>query len=317
MVHGNDFASVVRPHFDRLVKHYARRWVVANGIVLEDNTVADGFRFNQELDMGKLDWWEKVARAFSPPDPGLIPPTPPPPTPYHPSTAVATSNCPTPATPATPRTPTTPTTPVTQSRRRRGTSLSTSTSMSTTTAAATAIPKWRRPQQTPTHHKRGPGAADMDRLVSSLEALRLFSDPASGSAGENRGQMPAAVVSLSPVPVENAIPVLGPELWAPAPRAAVPDLKPSWGILSVVVVVVAVAVALVAVVASRTINHYLIIPSPQHHRRCSVHIGLVGSTAIISPVVATETVPDESQTAATADYYPHREGGSSRSTLGG
>ncbi|GJD05483.1 hypothetical protein ColKHC_14308 [Colletotrichum higginsianum] len=140
MVHGDDFASVVRPHFDRLVKHYARRWVVANGIVLEDKSVADGFRFNQELvarcfghvdtierwlrqDMGKLDWWEKVAR--------------------------------------------------------------------------------------------GPPSG-------------LLSDPASGSVGENRGQMPAAVVSHSSVPVEDAIPVLGPELWAPMPKAAVPDLEPSW-----------------------------------------------------------------------------------------
>ncbi|GKT67453.1 hypothetical protein ColTof4_14380 [Colletotrichum tofieldiae] len=84
MVHGDDFASVVGPQFDRLVKHYAKRWVVVNGIVLEDKSVADGFRFNQGLvercfndfgaierwlqdDKGKLDWWEKVAR-----DPGLI-----------------------------------------------------------------------------------------------------------------------------------------------------------------------------------------------------------------------------------------------------
>ncbi|OBR01977.1 hypothetical protein CH63R_14549 [Colletotrichum higginsianum IMI 349063] len=257
MVHGDDFASVVRPHFDRLVKHYARRWVVANGIVLEDKSVADRFRFNQELvarcfghvdtierwlrqDMGKLDWWEKVAR-----DPGLIAPSP---TPYHPSTAVATPNRPTPATPTT---PTMPTTPVAQSRPRRGTSTS-SMSMSMSTSTATATAKWRRPPQTPTHHKRGPDAAELDRLVSSLEALRspsdpgvsqpsstptrcppgppsgLLSDPASGSVGENRGQMPAAVVSHSSVPVEDAIPVLGPELWAPMPKAAVPDLEPSW-----------------------------------------------------------------------------------------
>ncbi|TQN64869.1 hypothetical protein CSHISOI_10548 [Colletotrichum shisoi] len=254
MVYGDDFASVVRPHFDRLVKHYARRWVVANGIVLEDKSVANGFRFNQELvarcfghvdtierwlhqDIGKLDGWEKVAR-----DPGLIPP---PPTPYHPSTAVATPNRPTPATPTT---PTMPTTPVAQSRRRRGGTSTSSTSMSTATATA----KWRRPPQTPTHHKRGPDAAEMDRLVSSLEALRspsdpgvsqpsstptrcppgppsgLLSDPASGSVGENRGQMPAAVVSHLSVLVEDAIPVLGPELWAPMPKAAVPDLERSW-----------------------------------------------------------------------------------------
>lgn len=80
MVHGDDFTSVIGPHFDRLVKHFAKRWVVANGVVLEDKSVADGFRFNQELvgrcfndvgaielwlrdEMGKLDWWEKVARG--------------------------------------------------------------------------------------------------------------------------------------------------------------------------------------------------------------------------------------------------------------
>ncbi|KAK1957547.1 hypothetical protein LY78DRAFT_592136, partial [Colletotrichum sublineola] len=78
MVHGDDFASVIGPQFDRLVTHFAKRWVITNGIVLEDS--ANGFRFNQELvercfgnidsierwlrdDMGKLDWWEKVARG--------------------------------------------------------------------------------------------------------------------------------------------------------------------------------------------------------------------------------------------------------------
>ncbi|KAK1566398.1 uncharacterized protein LY79DRAFT_663755 [Colletotrichum navitas] len=94
IIHGDDFASVIGPQFDRLVKHYAKRWVVVNGIVLEDRSVANGFWFNQELvercfnsvgaierwlrdDMGKLDWWEKVARVSGletlgfPSDPGL------------------------------------------------------------------------------------------------------------------------------------------------------------------------------------------------------------------------------------------------------
>ncbi|KDN68292.1 hypothetical protein CSUB01_11211 [Colletotrichum sublineola] len=241
MVHGDDFASVIGPQFDRLVKHYAKRWVVANGIVLEDKSVADGFRFNQELvarsfndvasierwlrdDMGKLDWWEKVAR-----DPGLVPP----PTPY-PSTAVATPKRATSATPATPATSMTPTTP-TRSWRRRGT--------------ATSTGKWRRPPLTPAHHKGGPDAADMDRLVSGLEALSSpsnpgvsqtpstptrcrapgppssqLNEPASGSAGEIWDQMPAAVVS--PVLVQDPTPVLGPDLWAAAPKVADLDLEP-------------------------------------------------------------------------------------------
>ncbi|KDN71786.1 hypothetical protein CSUB01_12119 [Colletotrichum sublineola] len=255
MVHGDDFASVIGPQFDRLVTHFAKRWVITNGIVLEDS--ANGFRFNQELvercfgnidsierwlrdDMGKLDWWEKVAR-----DPALIarppPPPPPPPTPYPSSAVASPSNHPKPATPKT---------PVTQTRRR--------VSTATSTAAAG---KCRRLPQTPPpqhHHKGRPGSAEIDGLVSSFETLGspsnpglrqspltptrcppgpplgpplgLFSDPASGLARENQGQMPAAVsVSVSPVPAQDATPVLGPELWGspPTPRAVVPNLKPS------------------------------------------------------------------------------------------
>ncbi|KAK2049528.1 hypothetical protein LZ31DRAFT_538364 [Colletotrichum somersetense] len=48
-IHGDDFASVVRLQFNCLVMHFAKREVVMNGIVLEDKSVAEGFRFNQEL----------------------------------------------------------------------------------------------------------------------------------------------------------------------------------------------------------------------------------------------------------------------------
>ncbi|KAF4829518.1 hypothetical protein CGCSCA4_v014572 [Colletotrichum siamense] len=237
MTHGGDFARLIRPHFDRLVKHYAKKWVTANGpVVLKDTVVINGngteeYRFNQELvdrcfndvdaierwlrvDLGKQDWWDK--------DPGAT---------SHPSTPVAPPNHRTPTTPAT------PTTPVTQSRRRSGTASSTSTGRS------------RRPPQTPTHPKRGPSAADMDRLASSVKALTfpsdsgagqtpstptrsppgpplsgLFSAPASGLAGERRGPMPAAA---SPVPAKDGTPGLGPALWGPTPTAGVPNLEPS------------------------------------------------------------------------------------------
>ncbi|KAI8156600.1 hypothetical protein KHU50_009805 [Colletotrichum sp. SAR 10_65] len=82
ITHGGDFARLIRPHFDRLVKHYAKKWVTANGpVVLKDTVVINGnsteeYQFNQELvdrcfndvdaierwlrvDLGKQDWWDK------------------------------------------------------------------------------------------------------------------------------------------------------------------------------------------------------------------------------------------------------------------
>ncbi|KAL0929261.1 uncharacterized protein CTRU02_215802 [Colletotrichum truncatum] len=212
MVHGGGFSSVVRPQFDRLVKHYAKRWVIANGVVIKDtNEVPNRFRFNQELvdrcfkdvdsiehwlreDLGKLDWWEKVAH-----DPGLIAPSTP---------CTSTVVLPTPAT---------PTTPVIQSRRR----------------VATTPGQWKTPTQSPMRHKRTPSSVQMEALISGLETLgsdsdfsrtpliptptrchpgppsTLFSDLASGSHGED--QMPG-VACLAP---EEATPVLGLDLWAP------------------------------------------------------------------------------------------------------
>ncbi|KAI8152831.1 hypothetical protein K4K50_009086 [Colletotrichum sp. SAR 10_71] len=87
MTHGGDFARLIRPHFDRLVKHYAKKWVTANGpVVLKDTVVINGngteeYRFNQELvdrcfndvdaierwlrfDLGKQDWWDKEPAPF-------------------------------------------------------------------------------------------------------------------------------------------------------------------------------------------------------------------------------------------------------------
>ncbi|KAI8269363.1 hypothetical protein K4K58_002011 [Colletotrichum sp. SAR11_239] len=55
MTHGGDFARLIRPHFDRLVKHYAKKWVTANGpVVLKDTVVinrnsTEEYQFNQEL----------------------------------------------------------------------------------------------------------------------------------------------------------------------------------------------------------------------------------------------------------------------------
>ncbi|WDK23799.1 hypothetical protein CGRA01v4_15091 [Colletotrichum graminicola] len=74
MEHGEEFGRVVHARFCRLVRHYARRWVLANAVVVQD--APDQYRFNETLtqrwfgsaetiktwlrqELGKLDPWEK------------------------------------------------------------------------------------------------------------------------------------------------------------------------------------------------------------------------------------------------------------------
>lgn len=74
MDHGAVFASVVHPNFDKLVTHYARRWVLKNGLCKSDNSndgtlfwdpeiVRTWFETAQDVElwlrkMGKKSWWE-------------------------------------------------------------------------------------------------------------------------------------------------------------------------------------------------------------------------------------------------------------------
>lgn len=79
MDQGDWFASVVHPSFDKLVTHYARRWVLKNGLCKsremdtffwDPETVGLWFGTVQDVElwlrkMGKKSWWENGMLSFS------------------------------------------------------------------------------------------------------------------------------------------------------------------------------------------------------------------------------------------------------------
>ncbi|KAL3303789.1 hypothetical protein RB213_001162 [Colletotrichum asianum] len=208
MTHGGDFARLIRPQFDRLVRHYAKKWVTANGpVVLKDTVtinaiVTEEYRFNQGLvdrcfndvdaierwlrvDLGKQDWWDKGEPRcqFTPIHAGGN---------SEPSHASDANN----------------------------------TCDADNSSLAEPAPFGHR-----LVHIHGPiekaaanANAPQERSPPGPPLLGLFSAPASGLVGEKRGPMPAAA---SPVPAKDGTPGLGPALWRPIPTAGVPNLEPS------------------------------------------------------------------------------------------